>query len=146
MTLYSSNGEVNKIIKKYTKVLECEKCKAIYTELHNVGTWKCTYHPGYYDEYEEKWTCCGEKKHLVSKYDDFARYCTWKDKFSPVPLFSQGCTPCDHKSSLSDIPYKDVEVENIAQLIPFMKPVLTDRNYTLLDGKPMLIRECPKIP
>lgn len=145
-TLYSSNSEVKKVIKKYVKVLECDVCKAIYTELNSVGCWQCKYHPGRFDKRTQQWTCCGEKKHLYSNYDHFARYATWKDKFSPVPLFSSGCTPCDHKSTLSEIPYEDIDVENIAQLIPFMKPVLTDRNFIYVDSKPTLQRKKPLIP
>ena len=145
-TLFSSNPEVKKVIKKYTNVFECTRCNAIFTEISNVGCWQCKYHPGVLDHDKKEWSCCGEKPHLVSNYDHFARYATWKDKFSPVPLYSIGCTPCDHLSYESQVKYEDIEVENIAQLIPFMKPPLTSRNYTLKEGSPYLLRKKPFIP
>ncbi len=145
-SLFSSNPEIKKVIKKYTAVLECSRCNKIYTEISNVGCWQCKYHPGVLDHDKKEWTCCGEKAHLVSNYNSFARYGIWKDKFSPVPMYSIGCTPCDHLSYDSPLPYKDVNVENIAQLIPFMHPELTERNYSLKDRKPFLLRKKPFIP
>lgn len=146
MALFASEKDRKKIINKYTTVLQCNVCNAVYTELLNVGTWECRYHPGTYDYDKDEWTCCGEKLHNPSNYNDVGRYFTWNQSFSPVKAFTNGCTPCDHKSIVSKVPYEDVNVESIAQLIPFMKPEVDKRNYTLKEGTPYLLRKKPFIP
>lgn len=129
MSLYDSDEKVNQVIKAYTELHQCDHCKAYFTELANVGTWGCKYHPGKYNYEKDEYECCGEKPMNISNYDNFAAYTTWKHKYTPR-LFSLGCKRCDHRSSTSKVLYADVKYENIAQLCPYMKPPLDKRNIS----------------
>ncbi len=129
MSLYDSDEKVNRVISEYTQVLQCERCQAVFTELANVGTWGCRYHPGKFNRKLQRYECCGEQPMCHSNYNQFAEYTTWKDRYTPQ-LFSLGCKRCDHYSSKSKIEYEDVEYKKIAQLLPFMKPPLDERNIS----------------
>lgn len=121
MSLYDSDEKVKKVIKDFTDVHQCERCKKVFTEIANVGVWDCKYHPGKFNYDTLSYECCGEKATNFSNYDNFAAYATWKHKFNPT-IFSLGCKRCDHTSSKSKVPYEDVKYDDIAQLIPYMKP------------------------
>lgn len=130
MSLYDSDKKVKSVIAAYTQIHTCRECGEIFTELANVGVWACRYHPGPYNYKTQTYECCGEKMQQLSNYNHFAEYTTWKQKTNPRP-FSLGCKRCDHRSDYSTVEYKDVEYEKIAQLIPFMKPGLIDRNMSV---------------
>ena len=121
MSLYDSDEKVNKCIEDYTQLYTCDRCQKYFTELANVGVWGCKYHPGKFNYDTQSYECCGEKAYNFSNYDNFAEYTTWKTKFNKH-MFSNGCKRCDHRSSKSNVPYEDVKYEEIAQLIPYMKP------------------------
>lgn len=142
MPLYASDSVVKKKIKDYTKILQCMYCEKIFTELDNVGTWQCRYHPGKLDFQTQRYTCCGQKSHLNSNHDGWARYVTWNETFDRKPIQTLGCTPCDHQARNSDVEFQDVPIHEIAQLIPFMKPPLEQRNFSVSD-EPVLLRRCP---
>tara|TARA_B100000902_G_C27224629_1_gene871503 strand:+ start:849 stop:1304 length:456 start_codon:yes stop_codon:yes gene_type:complete len=132
MSLYDSDEKVNQVIEAFTELHQCTHCNAYFTELANVGTWGCRYHPGKYNYEKDEYECCGEKPMNHSNYNNFAAFATWKHKYTPR-LFSLGCKRCDHRSPASKVPYKDIKCEKIAQLIPFMKPPLEKRNISKRD-------------
>jgi len=144
MSLYDSDEKVNQVIEAFTQLHQCIHCHQYFTEIANIGVWGCRYHPGKYNYQKDKYECCGEKPMCHSNYNNIAGYTTWKHKFTPQ-LFSLGCKKCDHQSPKSKVPYKNIKCEDIAQLIPFMKPPLNERNISKVDAS--LVRKeyggCP---
>jgi ribosomal protein L37AE/L43A len=145
-TLYSSKAQVKKLIEVFIQIHQCGECNRFYTEIENIGSWKCRYHPGKYDYDLRKWTCCGESyKHYYSEVASFDAHLTWSKKQTlQVPeLTSNGCMRCDCVSIYNNlIPKQTIVVDDIASIIPYMQHYgspLEDRPG-LKTGKPLTIR------
>lgn len=68
----------------------CYNCSQKYDVVDNIGMFRCTFHPGTYDE-DTGWSCCRKKKRRL-------RYRTFQG-FEKVQVRRErhsGCTPCDH--------------------------------------------------
>lgn len=131
MSLYSSREDVKQVIEDYTGLQQCRYCNKYFCKLDNIGMWSCKYHPG--EIKNGRYTCCGEKRIRPNAYNQYAahsHYISWgpQNKFDYLPQYSSGCTRRDcvprHTNKSQT---EDVNVEDIASLIPFMKPSLTER-------------------
>ena len=99
----------------------CVWCKVWYTELGNVGTWLCDFHPKSFNRDEKgenhakgRWDCCGRAEQM------------------------QGCVPCDHRNE--DVYWEEdnsIEIDATAALkigVP-KKAMRRSENFTTLpDG------------
>src|SRR5579864_8744664 len=72
---------------------QCARCRTLYYEKNNIGSWQCFQHPGRlngvmtgYEYGKGKWDCCG---YDPSKYD---------------AKFARGCQPADHRYD-ANLPY-----------------------------------------
>jgi len=120
--LYSSNAQVRAVTKVFLQVHQCRVCDRFFTEMENVGQWKCKYHPGKWDSVRREWTCCGETERKNIGYHSYlGRYMTWNPKEyvnMPGP-HSKGCMDCDCISKYKNpVPQKEVALEDIACIIP----------------------------
>ena len=124
MSLFASNSDVEKLIAKYTSLQICARCNKYFTELDSIGMHLCPYHPGKpeYVNGDYRMSCCGEK--MRPPYQGAAlRYLNGVSV--GVSAFSDGCQKRDCKGTC--VPYENIDVMEIAALIPFMKPDLAER-------------------
>ena len=87
MSLYDNKEKVEQIIIDFTELHECSICGDYFTEIENLGCWKCKYHPGEYDPYTESFTCCGEKyRRPAFNYKCYGHVMTWgvKDRWDHI--------------------------------------------------------------
>lgn len=124
MSLFASNADVEKLINKYTKLQQCVYCNKYFTELDSVGMHLCSYHPGkrIYVNGDYVMSCCGEKMRAPFQSSSL-RYMAGPS--IGVNAFSEGCSKRDCKGGC--IPYENIDVMEVATLIPFMKPDLAER-------------------
>ena len=148
MSLYADKEEVKKTILRYTQLHECSQCGKYFTEMENIGCWKCKYHPGEYDHDLERYTCCGETyKRPKFHYKGYGHLMTWgvKDRWNHMKPVSDGCTRCDCKTNEpNEVEYKDVQLNDIAQLIPYMEINIRDRPGLRID--PLRLERVEVIP
>ena len=147
MSLYDNKERVEQIITDFTELHECSTCGNYFTEIENIGCWNCKYHPGEYDPDTETYSCCGEKyRRPAFGYKGYGHIMTWgvKDRWDHIKPLSSGCTACDCRSKdKNSVPYKDIDVSSIAQLIPYMTQDIRDRPG--LDTETMkLVRKCER--
>jgi hypothetical protein len=152
--LYSSNVQVRRVLKVFLQVHECKVCGRFFTEIENLGSWRCTYHPGEWDYVRRKWTCCGEtERKNIGPNGYLGRYYQWnpQERLNMPGPHSKGCMRCDCVSKYKNpVPQKAVALEDIACIIPQMsthgKPL--EQRFGLEKGrKPKIVRyeECPEI-
>lgn len=120
--LFSSNAQVRAVTKVFLQVHQCRVCERYFTEMENVGQWKCKYHPGKWDYVRREWTCCGEtERKNIGYHSHLGRYMTWNPKEyvnMPGP-HSKGCMDCDCISKYKNpVPQKEIALEDIACIIP----------------------------
>lgn len=150
--LYSSNEQVKRMIKLFLQVHECKHCGRFFTEMENLGAWKCKYHPGEYDYYTSDYTCCGERsRRNYGEYARFSSVMTWSDKErnNYPDLHSQGCRKCDCVSKYDNpVPSKVVAVNDIASVIPSFKAygLPIEKRPGLVKGKNLRIERFEKLP
>ncbi len=133
MSLYANAASVKKTIEEYCDVRQCRHCRRYYSEIANVGTWACKYHPGEYDRLEECYTCCGERKrtpNMTNMYSGWSSQVLWSgsNMHEGMSLFSAGCKgrDCQPMADLS-LPKDVIFVEDIATLVPYMDPPIKKR-------------------
>jgi hypothetical protein len=133
MSLYANQALVKKTIELFCEVRQCVNCNRYFCELENVGMWQCKYHPGDFNADTGRWSCCGEKRrrpHFTSEYMGISPYLTWsgKNKWQQLKPYSDGCKRRDcvpsRSSGLHD---KEITLDGIASLVPYMKPPIKDR-------------------
>ena len=118
--VWDSDDKVQEAIRLFTYVQVCSKCNKYFCELDNLGTHQCRYHPGVFDPATGRMTCCGEKLNGNTGSLFVNRYLN--TGFGPRPqAFSLGCKGCDCVGSSDFVPYKDIDIRDIASLLPFMK-------------------------
>ena len=120
--LYSSNAQVRAVTKVFLQVHQCRVCDRYFTEMENVGQWKCKYHPAEWDGVQRKWKCCGQtERKNVGDHSYLGRYMPWNPKEyinMPGP-HSKGCTKCDCVSKYKNpVPQTQIVLEDIACIIP----------------------------
>lgn len=152
--LYSSNSQVRRVVKVFLQVHQCRICNRFFTEMENLGSFRCKYHPGEWDYVKRRYTCCGEtERKNVGDTSYLGRYYQWnpKEKLNMPSPHSAGCMRCDCVSKYKNpVPQKEVALEDIACIIPQMgshgKP-LEERPGLVKGRKPTIIRqeECPDI-
>lgn len=152
--LYSSNTQVRRVLKVFLQVHECKVCGRFFTEIENLGSWKCTYHPGTWDYVKRRWTCCLEtERKNIGPTSYLGRYYPMnpKEKLNMPGPHSNGCCRCDCVSKYKNpVPQQAVALEDIASIIPQMsahgKP-LQERNGIEKGRKPKIVRQeiCPEI-
>lgn len=120
--LYSSNSQVRAVTKVFLQVHQCKVCDRYFTEMENVGQWKCTYHPGEWDFVRREWTCCKEtERKNVGDHSFLGRYMPWNPaEYINIPTpHSDGCMKCDCVSKYKNpVPQKEIVLEDIACIIP----------------------------
>ena len=140
--LYSSNAQVRAVTKVFLQVHQCKVCDRFFTEMENVGAWKCKYHPGNWDYVRRRWTCCGEtERKNIGDHSYLGRYMHWNPQEYinyPKP-HSKGCMQCDCVSQYKNpVPSKEIVLEDIACIIPqlaaYGKPL--KERPGLVTGKP----------
>jgi hypothetical protein len=151
--LYSSNTQVRRVMKVFLQVHQCKVCDRFFTEMENLGSWRCTYHPGKWDYVKRHWTCCKEKERQnVGDNSYLCRYYAMnpKERLNMPGPHSDGCMACDCVSRYKNpVPQKEVALEDIACIIPQLgvhgKP-LEKRNGLERGRKPRIVRyeECPE--
>ena len=133
MSLYANQTLVKKTIELFCEVRQCVHCRRYFCELENVGMWQCYYHPGEFNADTGRWSCCGEKRrtpHINTPYRDISPYITWDktNRWQMLKPYSDGCKKrdCvpDRSSGLHE---KEIMLEGIASLVPYMNPPVTDR-------------------
>lgn len=131
MSLYASKKAIEITIRLFTELHECSSCGKFFTEMENVGCWDCWYHPGEYDHYNDKWTCCGDTYNRpMFHHRGYGHLMTWtkKDQYNHVPALSRGCCRRDCQSKKKTAIPKDVlPVNDIATLIPYMQRPIDTR-------------------
>lgn len=152
--LYSSNAQVRAVTKVFLQVHQCRVCDRYFTEMENVGQWKCKWHPGEWDGVRRKWTCCGQtERKNVGDHSYLGRYMPWNPKEyinMPGP-HSKGCTKCDCVSKYKNpVPQTQIVLEDIACIIPQLAAygkALQDRPGLEKGRTPMIKRkqELPEI-
>ena len=144
--LYSSNAQVRAVTKVFLQVHQCRICDRFFTEMENIGQWKCKYHPGKWCQVTRKWSCCGEtERKNIGDHSYLGRYMHWNPKEyinMPGP-HSTGCARCDCVSKYKNpVPQNEIVLEDIACIIPQLgvhgKP-LKEREG-LVKGKPPTIK------
>ena len=152
--LYSSNVQVRRVLKVFLQVHECKVCGRFFTEIENLGSWKCTYHPGTWDYVKRHWTCCKERERMnIGPTSYLGRYYQMNplERLNMPEPHSKGCMRCDCVSKYKNpVPQNAVALEDIASIIPQMsahgKP-LQERNGIEKGRKPKIVRKevCPEI-
>ncbi len=133
MSLYANTAVVKRIIETYCEVRQCKHCDRFFNELESVGMHKCEYHPGEYDKYLQCYTCCGEKRslpNLNNPYSAYSHVMTWKPhaRYDHGTGFSKGCKRRDCvATNATGIDPERIMVDEIASLVPYMKPPLKKR-------------------
>ena len=72
-------------LEELNELRECRRCAVQYSEINNLGTWRCHYHPGavnnvWNDGTRGRWDCCG----APDVADPLRRHA------------DSGCVKCDH--------------------------------------------------
>ena len=118
--VWDSDDKVQEAIRLFTYVQVCPQCNKYFCELDNLGSHQCWYHPGKFDPSTGRMTCCGEKINenhgsiMVNRY--------LNQPFAARPqAFSLGCKRCDCVGSSEFVPYKSIDIRDVASLLPFMK-------------------------
>lgn len=133
MSLYANQALVKKTIELFCEVRQCVHCDRYFCELENVGMWQCKYHPGEFNADTGRWSCCGEKRrrpHFTSEYMGISPYLTWsgKNRWQQLKPYSDGCKRRDCiPSRSSGLHEKEITLDGIASLVPYMKPPIKDR-------------------
>lgn len=133
MSLYANQTLVKKTIELFCEVRQCANCNRHFCELESVGMWKCPYHPGEFDADTGRWTCCGEKRrrpHMNSPYRDISPYMQWgkQNRWQMLKPYSDGCKRRDCvPTKNSNLHLKEINLDGIASLLPYMKPPVTER-------------------
>lgn len=120
--LYSSNAQVRAVTKVFLQVHQCRVCERFFTEMENVGMWKCKYHPGNWNERKREWTCCGEtERKNIGDHSYLSRYMHWnpRERINMPGPHSKGCMRCDCVSMYKNpVPQSEIILEDIACIIP----------------------------
>jgi len=133
MSLYANTAVVKRTIEQYCAVRQCKYCDRYFCELESIGMHKCLYHPGKYDKYLGRYTCCGEERrrpNLNNPHASYAHVMTWgpQNRSDPGDGFSKGCKRRDCiPTESTDIDETRVLVDEIASLVPYMDPPLKKR-------------------
>lgn len=118
--VWDSDDKVKAAIRLFTYVQVCPQCKKYFCELDNLGSHQCWYHPGKFDATTGTMSCCGEK--LNGNHGSMVMNRYMNQPFAPRPqAFSLGCKRCDCVGSSEFVPYKSIDIRDIASLLPFMK-------------------------
>lgn len=111
----------------YRKV--CLRCSKKYDVVDNIGMFKCTYHPGTYDD-EKGWSCCQRKKRRMRQrlYHGFEKVMVFEERHT-------GCTPCDHDN---EDPVDLSQYLDLASYLLQYKETITDNDAY---EKPCVLRK-----
>jgi hypothetical protein len=137
--LYSSNEQVKRVTKCFLQLHQCITCARYFTEMENLGSWRCRYHPGEWNHNRREYTCCGEKER--QDYGDYAgitRFMAFnpKEALNIPPLHSQGCCRRDCESTHKNpIPQDRVALGDVACVIPSIA-----EHGKKLEERPWLVR------
>lgn len=136
-SLYSSNAQVRRVLQVFLQMHQCKLCGRYFTEMENLGSWSCKYHPGEFNMLTRKWTCCGETERITrSRYAGFEDQMVWSKHQQLPPVHTQGCCRRDCISKYKNpIPQEEVLLEEVACIIPQMKEHGSD-----LEKRPGLVR------
>lgn len=142
--LYSSNSQVRRVMKVFLQIHQCRVCERYFSEMENLGSWSCKYHPGEWDYVRRRWTCCGQtERKNIGDHSHLSRYMHWNpaERINFPDPHSKGCQRCDCVSIYKNpVPQESVALEDIACVIPQLH----------LHGKPLqerpgLVKGC-KVP